>query len=85
MSEPPSPARGGRQRIPRPPGAKPGGPPPWAAVDVSSLDLSLDAVREVLAKAGRKERAIETTRKSLELNPTSKNGRAMLERLEMGQ
>jgi Flp pilus assembly protein TadD len=44
-----------------------------------------DSLGEVLAKAGRKERAIETTRKSLELNPTSKNGRAMLERLEMGQ
>lgn len=44
-----------------------------------------DSLGEVLAKAGRKERALEGTRTSLELNPTSKNGRAMLERLEKGQ
>ena len=44
-----------------------------------------DSLGEVSAKAGRKERAIESYRKSLELNPTSKNGRAMLERLEKGQ
>lgn len=52
MSKSPPPARGGRQRIPRPPGAKPGGPAPWADVDLDELDLSLAAVREVLGQAG---------------------------------
>jgi predicted TPR repeat methyltransferase len=36
-------------------------------------------------KAGWKERAIESYRKSLELNPGNTGGRAMLKRLEKGQ
>ncbi|MBP7865888.1 MAG: tetratricopeptide repeat protein [Acidobacteria bacterium] len=43
-----------------------------------------DSLGEVSAKAGRKERAIECYRKSLELNPKNKNGVAMLEKLEKG-
>ena len=41
-----------------------------------------DSLGEVSAKAGKKDRAIECYRKSLELNPKNKNGRAMLEQLE---
>jgi tetratricopeptide (TPR) repeat protein len=44
-----------------------------------------DSLGEVSAKAGKKERAIECYRKSLELNPKNKNGRAMLEQLEQGK
>jgi 8-oxo-dGTP pyrophosphatase MutT (NUDIX family) len=38
--------RGGRQRIPRPPTARAGGPPPWAHVPPESRRLSLDDVRQ---------------------------------------
>lgn len=44
-----------------------------------------DSLGEAAATAGRKARAIECYRKSLELNPKNKNGQAMLERLEKGQ
>jgi len=44
-----------------------------------------DSLGEVAAKSGRKERAIASYRKSLELNPNNKNGRAMLDRLEKEQ
>lgn len=43
-----------------------------------------DSLGEVSAKAGKKDRAIECYRKSLELNPKNKNGKAMLEKLEKG-
>ena len=41
-----------------------------------------DSLGEVLAKAGRKEQAIASYRKSLELNPNNRNGREMLKKLE---
>ena len=44
-----------------------------------------DSLGEVLAKMGQKERAIESYRKSLELNPGNKNGQAALKRLEEGK
>ena len=44
-----------------------------------------DSLGEIAAKAGRKEQAIASYRKSLELNPKNKNGQAMLKRLEEGQ
>ena len=44
-----------------------------------------DSLGEVAAKAGRKEQAIASYRKSLELNPNNKNGRAMLDQLEKEQ
>jgi len=44
-----------------------------------------DSLGEAAAQAGRKELAIASYRKSLELNPNNKNGRAMLDRLEKGQ
>jgi Flp pilus assembly protein TadD len=44
-----------------------------------------DSLGEVLAKAGRKEQAIASYRKSLELDPKNKNGQAMLEKLTKGQ
>jgi 8-oxo-dGTP pyrophosphatase MutT (NUDIX family) len=47
----PSVRRGGPQFIPRPPGARPGGPPPWAGVAVDDLRLDLARVREVLGAA----------------------------------
>lgn len=43
-----------------------------------------DSLGEVSAKAGKRDRAIECYRKSLELNPKNKNGRAMLDKLEKG-
>ncbi len=42
--------RGGPQYIPRPSGARPGGPPPWAGV-VPSRPLTIDDVREAMASA----------------------------------
>ncbi len=42
-------ARGGRQRIPRPPGARPGGLPPWAPLDAKARRFTLEEVRERLA------------------------------------
>jgi carboxyl-terminal processing protease len=44
-----------------------------------------DSLGEILGKAGQKERAIKSYRKSLELNPKNKNGQAMLKQLEAGQ
>ncbi len=44
-----------------------------------------DSLGEVAAKAGRKEQAIASYRKSLELDPKNKNGQAMLEKLTKGQ
>ena len=41
-----------------------------------------DSLGEIAAKAGRKDQAISSYRKSLELNPKNKNGKAMLEQLE---
>ncbi|MBN2399651.1 MAG: tetratricopeptide repeat protein [Candidatus Aminicenantes bacterium] len=41
-----------------------------------------DSLGEAAAKAGLKERAIAGYRKSLELNPRNKNGKAILEQLE---
>lgn len=43
-----------------------------------------DSLGEAAAKAGLKERAIASYRKSIELNPQNKNGKAMLEKLEKG-
>ena len=44
-----------------------------------------DSLGECLAKAGKKERAIESYRKSLELNPGNNNGRAAIQQLEAGK
>jgi carboxyl-terminal processing protease len=44
-----------------------------------------DSLGEILGKAGQKERAIKSYRKSLELNPGNKNGKAVLKQLEAGQ
>ncbi len=41
--------RGGAQRIPRPPGTRPGGPPPWAGLEIERDALGLTAVRARLA------------------------------------
>ena len=46
--------RGGRQRIPRPPTARPGARPPWARRPPAVIDLSL--VRQVLDAAGPPQR-----------------------------
>jgi 8-oxo-dGTP pyrophosphatase MutT (NUDIX family) len=46
------PARGGTQRIPRPPGARQLGPAPWSDRDLGGLDLSLDAITRALDDAG---------------------------------
>jgi 8-oxo-dGTP pyrophosphatase MutT (NUDIX family) len=43
----------GRQRIPRPPGARPGGVPPWASVPPARRrGLGLDEVRRAMADGG---------------------------------
>lgn len=44
-----------------------------------------DSLGEVLAKAGQRERAIASYRRSLELNPGSKSGQAALKQLEGGK
>jgi tetratricopeptide (TPR) repeat protein len=44
-----------------------------------------DSLGEATAKAGRKEQAISSYRKALELNPRNKNAQAMLEKLEKNQ
>jgi len=44
-----------------------------------------DSLGEVSAKAGKKDQAIQSYRKSLELNPKNKSGQAMLEQLEKGK
>jgi 8-oxo-dGTP pyrophosphatase MutT (NUDIX family) len=41
-------ARGGEQRIPRPPGTRPGGPAPWVDLDPAARHLDLAAVRAAL-------------------------------------
>ncbi|MEP6623051.1 MAG: CoA pyrophosphatase [Acidimicrobiia bacterium] len=41
--------RGGAQRIPRPPGTRLGGPPPWAGFEIERESLGLVAVRSRLA------------------------------------
>jgi len=41
--------RGGRQRIPRPESYRPGGPPPWTALDPERRRLTLTEIRERLA------------------------------------
>jgi 8-oxo-dGTP pyrophosphatase MutT (NUDIX family) len=43
-------ARGGKQRIPRPSGVRPGGPPPWAALDPDERRFTLQEVRERVAE-----------------------------------
>jgi 8-oxo-dGTP pyrophosphatase MutT (NUDIX family) len=58
---PPAPVpdgRGGDQRIPRPFGARVGGPPPWADVDPARRRPSLADVRRVLAEVGPARRSV---------------------------
>jgi 8-oxo-dGTP pyrophosphatase MutT (NUDIX family) len=47
--EPDEPRRGGRQLIPRPPGLRPGGPPPWTDLAAVDRHFTLDDIRERLA------------------------------------
>jgi len=47
--EPDVPARGGPQRIPRPPGTRAGDPPPWATLPEAARRPTLDVVRAALA------------------------------------
>jgi 8-oxo-dGTP pyrophosphatase MutT (NUDIX family) len=42
--------RGGKQRIPRPPGHRPGGPPPWRDLAPSERHLTVDEVVQQLAR-----------------------------------
>jgi 8-oxo-dGTP pyrophosphatase MutT (NUDIX family) len=42
-------ARGGAQRIPRPPGTRPGRPAPWSGLDLAAHRFGLDDVRTALA------------------------------------
>ncbi len=49
---PSDPARGGPQRIPRPPGAVAGGPAPWAGLPEDLLHPSVDDVRRALGAVG---------------------------------
>jgi 8-oxo-dGTP pyrophosphatase MutT (NUDIX family) len=48
--------RGGQQRIPRPPGVRPGSPPPWAHVDRALRRFTLAEVIDVCAKLPRPAR-----------------------------
>lgn len=42
--------RGGPQQVPRPPGTRAGGPPPWAAVSDPARLVTVDGVRRVFAE-----------------------------------
>jgi 8-oxo-dGTP pyrophosphatase MutT (NUDIX family) len=46
-------ARGGQQRIPRPPGARPGRPAPWAGLAVADRRVDTDRIRARLAEPRR--------------------------------
>lgn len=46
------PARGGPQHIPRPPGVRPGGLPPWADLDDAGRTITLDQVRSRIGALG---------------------------------
>ncbi len=50
-----APARGGEQHIPRPPGVRPGGPPPWAALTDDERAVTVEQIRKAVeaAPAGR--------------------------------
>lgn len=58
----PGPAgRGGDQRIPRPPGARPGRPAPWAGLTPEARALDLERIRRGLAQGRAPERvAVES-------------------------
>jgi 8-oxo-dGTP pyrophosphatase MutT (NUDIX family) len=74
---PPVPQRRIAQVIPRPAGAEPGGPPPWADVDPRAVDLSPAGIRAALAAAGPARRhPIEATgiRASAVLAPVYESG-----------
>lgn len=43
------PVRGGPQHIPRPPGTRPGDPPPWAGLEPSARHPSIEWIRRALA------------------------------------
>jgi 8-oxo-dGTP pyrophosphatase MutT (NUDIX family) len=51
------PRRGGPQRIPRPPGTRVGGPPPWAALPDEARRPSLGQIRDALAAGLRPRRS----------------------------
>jgi 8-oxo-dGTP pyrophosphatase MutT (NUDIX family) len=44
-------ARGGEQHIPRPPRARPGGPPPWGHLSEAERAITVDQVRRAIAAA----------------------------------
>src|SRR5437660_3291494 len=46
-----SPARGGEQRIPRPPNAGVGDAPPWATLDNGARAITVDRIRDAVAGA----------------------------------
>ncbi len=48
--------RGGSQHIPRPPGARPGDPPPWSNLALADRDISLQQIRDRLTVAGTGKR-----------------------------
>ncbi len=50
-----APVRGGEQHIPRPPGVRPGGPPPWAALTDDERAVTVEQIRKAVeaAPAGR--------------------------------
>ncbi len=50
-------ARGGPQRIPRPPAVQPGGPPPWAELSPAQRRLDVAAVRRAFAGLGPARRS----------------------------
>lgn len=61
----PRPVRGGPQQIPRPPGTKAGGPPPWADLPADLRRPDLDVVRAALAEGpGPRRSPVESVTRS---------------------
>jgi 8-oxo-dGTP pyrophosphatase MutT (NUDIX family) len=54
----PAAGRGGNQVIPRPPGARPGAPPPWAVLGDAERAVSLDRVVAAMAAAPPPKRSL---------------------------
>jgi 8-oxo-dGTP pyrophosphatase MutT (NUDIX family) len=68
--------RGGPQQIPRPAGARPGGPAPWSHLPAEVRAPSIEQIRSALSSAGPPQRSIVEGRAVIEASDVSANTRA---------